>query len=99
MDWIARYWIEIGFSLVISAIGYLFAKVRLYFVKLDAVQDGIKAILHDRIIDKCKEHLAHGSISDDDLDELDYLNEPYKALGGNGTVKIMLSKVHHLKVK
>lgn len=32
-----------------------------------------------------------------DIQELEYMNEPYKALGGNGTVKTMLSEVHKLK--
>ena len=31
-----------------------------------------------------------------DLEELEYLNKPYKALGGNGTVEVMLRTVHKL---
>ena len=32
----------------------------------------------------------------DDIQEIEYMNEPYKKLGGNGTVKVAIHKVHEL---
>lgn len=64
--------------------------------EIGVLRDGIKALLHDRIIQKCEYHLRQGHISASDIQELEYMNEPYKALGGNGTVKTMLSAVHKL---
>lgn len=65
--------------------------------EIGVLRDGIKALLHDRIIQKCEYHLKQGKISSNDIQELEYMNEPYKALGGNGTVKTMLSAVHKLE--
>lgn len=64
--------------------------------EIKVLRDGIKALLHDRIIQKCEYHLRQKHISASDIKELEYMNEPYKALGGNGTVKTMLSAVHKL---
>lgn len=65
--------------------------------ELLVLREGIKALLHDRIIQKCEYHIRIGKVSAVDIQELEYMNEPYKALGGNGTVKTMLSEVHKLK--
>lgn len=65
--------------------------------EIGVLRDGIKALLHDRIIQKCEYHLKQGKVSSYDIQELEYMNEPYKALGGNGTVKTMLSAVHKLE--
>ncbi|MFR1700639.1 MAG: hypothetical protein ACLSWD_08640 [Clostridium sp.] len=65
--------------------------------ELLVLREGIKALLHDRIIQKCEYHIRIGMVSAVDIQELEYMNEPYKALGGNGTVKTMLSEVHKLK--
>lgn len=65
--------------------------------ELQVLREGIKALLHDRIIQKCEYHIRIGKVSAVDIQELEYMNEPYKALGGNGTVKTMLSEVHKLK--
>lgn len=63
------------------------------------LREGIKALLHDRIIQKCEYHIRNDCINADDLEELEYLNKPYKALGGNGTVEVMLRTVHKLPKK
>ena len=43
-----------------------------------ALRNGIKALLHDRIIQKCEYHIRNNRINADDLEELEYLNKPYK---------------------
>lgn len=64
--------------------------------EIDVVKEGIKAILHDRILQKCEYHIQKGYISMDDIQEIEYMNEPYKKLGGNGTAKVAIHKVHEL---
>lgn len=99
MEWIIKYWIEFLFGLVITLLGILYRKFNKYQNEQKAMQDGMKALLHDRIIHKCKYHIHEGVISNDDLDDIYYMNEPYKELGGNGTVKTMIRKVEELKLK
>ena len=43
--------------------------------------------------------IQRGYVTTDDLEELEELNKPYKALGGNGTVKTALEKVKQLPLK
>lgn len=62
----------------------------------DCIKEGVKALLHDKIIQKCEHYISEGKITTEELQELEYLNEPYKALGGNGTVKAAMHKVHEL---
>lgn len=98
-EFIVKYWVEVLFSLIIASIGMLYKRFAKYQNEQKAMQDGMKALLHDRIIQKCKYHLSEGYITDDDLDEIYYMNKPYKELGGNGTVKVMIGKVEKLKFK
>lgn len=67
--------------------------------EIDNIKDGIKALLHDKILQKCEHYLSNGCISMHELEELRYLNRPYMALGGNGTVKIAMEKVEELFIK
>lgn len=81
------YWVILCFLVSLSS--YL-------IIQTTALRNGIKALLHDRIIQKCEYHIRNNRINADDLEELEYLNKPYKALGGNGTVEVMLRTVHKL---
>lgn len=81
------YWVILCFLVSLSS--YL-------IIQIMALRNGIKVLLHDRIIQKCEYHIRNNRINADDLEELEYLNKPYKALGGNGTVEVMLRTVHKL---
>ena len=81
------YWVILCFLVSLSS--YL-------IIQIMDLRNGIKALLHDRIIQKCEYHIRNNRINADDLEELEYLNKPYKALGGNGTVEVMLRTVHKL---
>ena len=81
------YWVILCFLVSLSS--YL-------IIQIMALRNGIKALLHDLIIQKCEYHIRNNRINADDLEELEYLNKPYKALGGNGTVEVMLRTVHKL---
>lgn len=52
------------------------------------LQDGVMALLGDAIDRQCKEALKADDIEDMKvyLSKIDHLNEPYKALGGNGVI-------------
>lgn len=87
LQFVKDYWAILGS--IVSLLAYL-------TVQIMALRNGIKALLHDRIIQKCEYHIKNNHINADDLGELEYLNKPYKALGGNGTVEVMLRAVHKL---
>ncbi len=51
------------------------------------------AILHNKIYTQCGEFLEAGHICVDDFDDLNYLFNAYKSLGGNGTGETLYNKV------
>ena len=64
--------------------------------RLQLLENAQIASLHDKIYNKCHYYIEAGWVSLDDLENLDYLYSAYKALGGNGTAKILYEKVKKL---
>ena len=64
--------------------------------QMELIKEGVKALLHDKILQKCEACIAAGKATTEENEEIEYLNVPYRALGGNGTVKSALHKVHEL---
>ena len=54
------------------------------------------AMLHNKIYVQCANHIEEGFVSIADLDDLDYLFNAYKTLGGNGTGETLYNKVKAL---
>ena len=55
---------------------------------------------HDRIISLSEKYIAQGWISSDDFENLhDYLYEPYKKMGGNGTAEKLMHEVEKLPIR
>ena len=63
-----------------------------------AMNDGVLAILHDRIFQACKYYLKEGEISADELENLGYLYKGYAGLHGNSTCEILYNKVKELRI-
>lgn len=51
------------------------------------VGSAVQGIIHDRIIHNVDCYIARGAITREELSTLKSMYEPYKALGGNGSVK------------
>ena len=56
------------------------------------------ALLHDKLYCSLSEIILKGTISPDDYDNLMYLYEPYKELGGNGTCERMMEEVKKMPI-
>ena len=56
-------------------------------------------LAHDRIVYLGMSYIERGWITKDEYENLrDYLYEPYKALGGNGSAKRVMEGVNKLKI-
>ena len=56
-------------------------------------------LAHDRIVSLGMVYIERGWITKDEYENLrDYLYEPYKALGGNGSAKRVMEGVNRLKI-
>lgn len=90
-DMIAAYWMQWACGLLAAAMAALWrwAAKRLAAQRKDseALKAGVKAVLHDRLWQAHKQYMAQGWCSLEDKKNVEYLYQPYAALGGNGTGK------------
>ena len=55
---------------------------------------------HDKLISLCVRYIDRGWIGDDEYSDLKkYLYEPYKEMGGNGSVERLMKDVEKLPIK
>lgn len=58
----------------------------------NVMHKAVLALLHDKLYYLCEKHIAAGYITIDELDNLSYLYQPYKEMGGNGTCEHLYSE-------
>ena len=89
-DFIAKYWLEFVFGLIVAALSAGYAKIskRLKEEKIrnTAIENGVRDILRMQILDTYDRCKAAGSISVSRKDAIDSAYTSYHALGGNGTI-------------
>ena len=86
-------WIKAAITVVVGAIGagltaavkHLYSRQKQQTARQDAVEEGLQALLHDRIFGVYAECKAKKYASVEDMRNLEYLYKPYHNLGGNGT--------------
>ena len=82
--------IELVLRTIITAFAGAFAGAVIVWVKgihkkEKIFEAAVKALAHDSFHRQCRELLAQESITEDDLENLNYLYDAYKSLGLNGT--------------
>ena len=95
-DWILKYWVETLFGAIIAV---LTARYRNLVKKNKAIEDGVVALLHDRLYQACNHFIAKGYIDTSGLKNLEYLYKAYHALGGNGTGTELYNRAKALPIK
>ena len=89
-EFIAKYWIEALFGVIVAALGAGYAKIskRLKDEKKrnEAIENGVRDLLRMQILDAYDRCKAAGSISVSRTDAIDSAYTSYHALGGNGTI-------------
>ena len=97
---ILNYWVEwlcIGIStLLCFSYRSLVKKIHDERETNAAMREGMKALLHNKIIEKCEKCIEKGYCSTEEMDEILYLYDPYKALNGNGSAERAIEKVKDL---
>ena len=72
-------------TLVGIVIGALIVWVKDVLNKGKTQDNAVKAIAHDSFYRQCRELISKDSITESELENLNYLHEAYTALGMNGT--------------
>lgn len=100
IDFIIRYWLEVFFALITSLLcfGYrmLAQKIKESNKKQEAIEEGIQALLRDRIIRAYNHYIEKGFLPIYAHENIEELYNQYHALGGNGTITKLIEKLREL---
>lgn len=101
MGFIATYWLQIGFGLIVSALGLcmkgLWKKVKTFSTEQKAMMNAMKASLRNDIVRAHDYYIARGYILIWELDNVEELYKEYCLLGGNGVAKILMEEIRALE--
>lgn len=101
-------------AIVTSVIGYIFHKIKQRDERRDAlaterdnairereqaINQSLRALCRDRILQGYRYYKHHGYISTADLETMTKLYDAYHALGGNGTITAVYDKICQLPIK
>lgn len=81
---------------VSAACGGLVTWLVLGTKKLSSLQKVIKALSHDALFSRCEQLILKGSITSDDLENLNMLYEAYHDLGMNGAGEELYNRAKSL---
>ena len=65
-------------------------------VKQHAIEDGLRSLLRDRIIQACIKYTKQGHVPMEELENITGMFEAYKGLDGNGAAEAIYSRFLHL---
>lgn len=66
--------------------------------RFNTIENALIALQHDRLYRLTEEYIERGYVTLDELDNLDYIFNSYKALGGNGSGERRYNLVQKLPV-
>ena len=98
----AEWWVKWAFGLlggaIVAAFRYLRKKQKEQEARQKALEDGMVAILRDRIVQAYYHYHGRGSITLHGLENVKGMYAAYKALGGNGIVDKLYAELLAMEV-
>ena len=98
-DWTIKYWLGAFFGAMITYATTKYKRYKDQKAKIAMLQEGVLALLHDRLYQACQHYIHQDYIAVGDLDNLEYLYASYHALGGNGTGTELYSRCKNLPLR
>lgn len=103
VEWIAKYWIECAFGLILALLGALWKhltnKFRQAKAEQDAIRTGLQALLRAQMINDFQHYSDKGSAPIYAREAFENCYQQYKALGGNGVMKDVHEKFINLPIE
>ncbi len=103
MDFIATYWIETVFTIVVSVIMFytkqLTKKIKMERITQEHIRQGMLSLLRNSILRNYNDYSERGYIPVHAFQCIDPLFQAYKDLGGNGTVSRLYEELKRLPTK
>lgn len=88
----------VGF-IVTGLLGYFTAKIKEYKSKDNVQQEALKCLLRSSITSKYYVYSELGSIPLYEKENLNYMNEQYKLMGGNSYIAKIMEEINQLPIK
>lgn len=82
-----------------NALRQIWQRHRQQAVRQSAVEEGVKALLHDRLCEACTGVLEKKEAAVSEIENIEFLYRPYVALGGNGTARQLYERVTNLPIE
>ena len=102
-DWITRYWVEWLFGIVAALAAASYRRVSKHMRHArrqdKALDDGMRALLRDRIISACDHYFEKGYAPVYARENITGMYEAYHSLGGDGIVTDMVRRAMELPYK
>ena len=102
MDDIAILKIILGYlipAILGGAVGFLSTKFKKNRKKEKAIEEGVQALLRNELIRRYREYEIKGELSILDKENIEEMFTQYENLGGNGTVKQLMTELLQLPTK
>jgi hypothetical protein len=96
ISFIAQYWLEVLFGLILSGVG---VSIKMMFKQFKALKLGLQAMLRNSIIEQYNKYIDKEYIPIYALDNVTAMYTQYHALGGNGTITELYLKLKELPTK
>lgn len=84
------------YAILCMAIGYLWNKLKYYDNKQKNTDEGLKALLKDRLISIYTDAKKQKYITFDQMDRADMIYKAYHGLGGNGTGTAIIEELREM---
>lgn len=95
-DFILEYWLEFIFSGGLFILGFFLRIAILRYKRLSLVENGLQALLKDRILQAYNYNIQQGYCPICTLESICDMYEQYHALGGNGTITKLVNELKQL---
>lgn len=99
IEFIIKYWLEIAFTLIVSAISYIFKELLKLFKKQKAVESGVLALLRNAMLQEYRKYKTLGEIPIIDKENFEHMYKQYHSLGGNDIGTQMYEEIKKMKTK
>jgi len=70
-----------------------------FFQKKSSINKAVLSLLHDRLYSLLNFYISKGEITADEYENIQYMIEPYKKLGGNGTCERLIKELDKIRLK
>lgn len=96
IEFIAKYWVEVAFSLVLGILGLGYRQLCEKVKQQDAIRLGVQAMLRNMIVqayNKCSEEKCCKIY---ELENVESMYRQYHLLGGNGAVTSLVERMRDM---